>query len=251
MNYKVEVGDLSERVKTQVGLKVGHLEFSAIYEYETGKVYPIIPVTLPYGHDVFGAVLYYNDSTSTLSMTCMCEFLDPDGVSRGKLTDIKTVYPGNHKTATTDRVTLSKYGTWRLHSTLRYPDLTDEKTWDAIIVIGPVANVHGVVYSLDGNPVPAVSVTLNSHETATKLDGTFDFLDIPTGPYTITCTKTGYKNFSDDILLREGYNEIAITMEAKEEFGIWEWIKDHWEWIAGGAGAAAAIGIGITISRRR
>ncbi len=172
MDYKVEAGDLSEKVKREMGAIVaspaeGHLEFSGIYDYDTMKTHFTIPVTLPYGHDVFGAVLYYNDTASPMEMTCMCEFLDPDGVSAGQLTDVETVGAGYHRTATTDRVTLNKNGTWKLHATLN----GIEQTWAAI----------------------------------------------PVG----------------------------------EAVGIWEWIKGHWKWIAGGAGAAAAIGIGIALAKRR
>ena len=133
MDYKVEVGDLSEKVKRQIGAigaAQGHLEVSGIYDYDTAETYFTIPVAIPLGHDAFGAVLYYNDTTSPLEMTCMCEFLDPDGVPAGKLTDIETVGTGDHKTATTDRVTLNKNWTWKLHATLN----GIEETWDAIQV---------------------------------------------------------------------------------------------------------------------
>lgn len=151
----------------------GHLEFGGIYDYDTMKTYLTIPVTLPYGHDVFGAVLYYNDGATAVGMTCMVEFLNPDGVSVGKMTETESVGAGMHHTAATGRITLNKNGTWKIHTTLNG---IDEKTWDAINVLAP---------------------------------------------------------------------------EEEEEVGIWEWIKDHWEWIAGGAGVAAAIGVGVALVKRR
>ncbi len=115
----------------------------------------------------------------------------------------------------------------------------------------PTANLHGLVHDKDGNPLEAVSVVLIGLSTTTGLDGTFDFTGVPFGPYTIACEKTGYTSFSEDIVLSVGDNEIDITVEAKEEVGIWEWIKGHWKWIAGGAGAAVAIGAGIALAKKR
>lgn len=154
MDYKVEAGDLSERVKRQVGaIGEGHLEVSGIYDYDTAKTYFTIPVTLPLGHDAFGAVLYYNDTASPLEMTCMCEFIDPDGVSRGRLTDVETVGAGSHKTATTDCVTLNKNGTWKLHATLNGV----EETWDAIQVGG---KIPWMWIGIGGGAVAAVIFTV-------------------------------------------------------------------------------------------
>lgn len=122
----------------------------------------------------------------------------------------------------------------------------DEKTWDAVnIAAGPAANLYGFVHDSEGNPLPAVSVSLNQHKTATMLDGTFAFANIPAGSYTITCTKTGYKDFSTDITLSEGDNEIDIKMLAEGE------VEVPWLWIGIGVGAAAAIGGGIALAKKR
>lgn len=40
----------------------------------------------------------------------------------------------------------------------------------------------------------------------------------------------------------------AITVGA---VGWWEWIKGHWQWIAGGVGAAAAIGVTVVLVKKR
>ncbi len=122
----------------------------------------------------------------------------------------------------------------------------DEKTWDAVnVAAGPAGNLYGFVHDSEGNPLPAVSVALNSYETATMLDGTFDLANIPVGPYTITCTKTGYKDFSKDITLTEGDNEIDITMKGEEE------VEIPWMWIGIGVGAAAVVGGGIALAKKR
>jgi len=109
-----------------------------------------------------------------------------------------------------------------------------------------VGNLHGFVHDADGNPLPAVSVSLNVVylSTATKLDGTFDFTEIPMGTYTITCTKTGYKDFSEKIPLAEGDNEIDIKMLAEGE------VEIPWLWIGLGVGAAAAIGVTVVLVKK-
>lgn len=119
-----------------------------------------------------------------------------------------------------------------------------EKTWDVIEATGlPLANLYGFVHDKDGNPLPAVSVSLNEHSTDTMLDGTFDFINIAAGPYTITCSKTGYEDFAQDITLSEGDNDIDITMEGEVEI--------PWLWIGIGLGAVAVIGTGIALVKKR
>jgi hypothetical protein len=114
------------------------------------------------------------------------------------------------------------------------------------------ANLHGLVHDRGGNPLPAVSVSLNGLSTATMLDGTFGFTNIEPGKYTVACTKSGYQDVSKSITLSAGDNGLDITMLAEgEKVGIWEWIKEHWKWIAGGAGVAAAIGAGIALAKKR
>ena len=123
--------------------------------------------------------------------------------------------------------------------------LLDEKTWDVATTL-IIANLYGFVHDKDGNPLPAVSVSLNEHSTATLLDGTFDFINIAAGPYTITCTKAGYKEFSEDITLTEGDNESDITMEGEVPPP-----EIPWMWIGIGVGAAAAIGGAVALAKRR
>lgn len=127
-----------------------------------------------------------------------------------------------------------------------------EKTWDVIEATGlppEVATLYGFVHDKDGNPLPAVSVTLDSYETATMLDGTFDFINIAADSYTITCTKAGYKEFSKDITLSEGDNEIDITMEV--EVPPPPPTEVPWLWIGIGLGAVAVIGGGIALAKKR
>lgn len=118
--------------------------------------------------------------------------------------------------------------------------IVDEKTWDAIEAT-EVANLYGFVHDTDGNPLPAALVSLNEHSTATLLNGTFDFANIPAGPYAITCTKTGYQDFSKSITLNAGDNEIDIKMLAEGE------VEIPWMWIGIGIGAVAVI-VGGTVA---
>jgi len=135
--------------------------------------------------------------------------------------------------------------------------IVDEKRWDAITTRVEVANLYGFVHDTDGNPLAAVSITLNGQETASMIDGTFWFLEIELGDYTITCTKEGYKDRSKTISLTGGRNDEDIEMlREEEEVGWWEKLKDWWAgletWEKGtivGTGAVLGIGIGLAVTK--
>ena len=145
MDYGIQVGDLSEKVRREVAVIVGspatlderawdaisavsaiggHIEFSGLVD-KTDPDNPVIyaegdlPVTIPCGSVVFAVVLYYNDDPyATHDLTCMVEFLDPDGVSIGQATVTESVGVGGHKTLSTLGITLDKAGTYNIHSVL-------------------------------------------------------------------------------------------------------------------------------------
>lgn len=135
--------------------------------------------------------------------------------------------------------------------------LIKEKHWDAITV--EVTGLYVFVHDTDGNPLAAVSATLNSHETASGLDGIFSFLDIEPGDYTLTCTKEGYKDYSKDISLAGGRKDLDIKMlREDEEESWWEKFKDWWAgletWEKGtivGSGGALLGGIVFIVTRRK
>lgn len=110
------------------------------------------------------------------------------------------------------------------------------------------ANLYGFIHDTKDNPLPAVSISLNEHTTATMLDGTFSFLGTDPGDYTITCAKEGYQDFSMPVTLAEGDNKFDITMLAEGEAPPEGF---PWGWVALGGGIAAAAGIGVAISRRK
>ncbi len=140
--------------------------------------------------------------------------------------------------------------------------IVDERQWDAITVVEEepeVANLWGFVHDTDGDPLAAASITLNGHETASMIDGTFWILEIEPGDYTITCTKTGYKDRSKTISLVGGRNDVDIKMlREDEEEGWWQKLKDWWEsletWekaaIIGG-GAGGVIGLVALATRKK
>lgn len=212
---------------------VGHIAYSGIYDYDTAKTYLTKPVTLPFGHNVFGAVLYYNDTAEPLEMTCVCEFLDPDGVSAGQLTDVENLCAGCWKTATTNPVTLNKAGTWKLHAVLD----GIEEVWDAIYVPTYIANLDGFVRNKRGDPIYLATVTLDGYTAITATDGSFQFRGLGVGSYAIGCTHPDYQDYSKSITLREGNNDIDIQMLGLEEEA--PWYEKYW-W-------ALALGVGGTI----
>jgi len=133
----------------------------------------------------------------------------------------------------------------------------DEKQWDAITVGVEVANLYGFVHDTDGDPLAAVSITLNGHETASMIDGTFWILEIEPGDYTITGTKEGYKDYSKTISLAGGRNDEDIKMlREDEEEGWWQKLKDWWAgletWEKGtiaGTGVVLGVGIGLAVTK--
>lgn len=109
-------------------------------------------------------------------------------------------------------------------------------------------NLYGLVHDTKGNPLPAVSVRLNGRATTTATDGTFSFLLIEPGSYTVICTKEGYQNFARPITLTEGENDIDIEMLAEGEALP---TPKYWPWVAVGAGIVAIGGIAYVATRKK
>lgn len=115
-----------------------------------------------------------------------------------------------------------------------------ERQWNAITV--EVASLYGFVHDTAGDPLAAGSITLNSHETASMLDGTFSILEIEPGDYTLTCTKEGYRDYSKTIRLTKGRNDEDIKMRGEEE-GWWESLETWLKAVIIGGGASAVVGL--------
>ncbi|MBA7560642.1 hypothetical protein ES708_02271 [subsurface metagenome] len=75
------------------------------------------------------------------------------------------------------------------------------------------ATLYGLISdATTGNPLPGVRVTLVSLETYTDSDGYYAFINLDTGPYTLTCEKEGYEMVSEDITLKAGDNPLNVAM---------------------------------------
>jgi len=261
MDYKVEAGDLSEKVKREIGaitMKAGTLEVAYVW-WEGLEYWQMISLTeanqWPANTMLTTAWTVRNVGDEEASFKVVFSGGGMDVESTPVRLKPNPTNPGAGETGTLYAYpTTPASGSYECTLTI-YADNEIVEYWpDIPVVIVPVgkADLYGFVHDSKGNPLPAVSVSLNQHKTATLLDGTFDFPNVAAGPYTITCTKTGYKDFNKDITLSVGDNEVDITMLAEEEEeGIWEWIKAHWKWIAGGAGAAAAIGVTVVLVKKR
>lgn len=131
--------------------------------------------------------------------------------------------------------------------------VVDERQWDAIAVGIEAANLYGFVHNTDGDPLAAVSITLNGLGTASMIDGTFWILEIALGDYTITCTKGGYKDYSKTISLTSGRNDVDIEMlrEGEEEEGWWERLETWQQALIIGGGASAVIGLLALATREK
>jgi hypothetical protein len=101
----------------------GHLAFGAIVDTTTTPYVTYdeahLPASIACGHIVNATVIYYNDDPyAAHSLTCVIEFIDPDGLSRGKATATQSVGAGGHLTAGTTAITLDKAGSWAVHAVL-------------------------------------------------------------------------------------------------------------------------------------
>ena len=139
MDYKVEAGDLSEKVKKEVSVIVaspavvdektwgaidipapaGHISTPKIYDYTDTVMYveSDFPISMGLNHQIDGNALFTNDMDIDQIFSLMLEFIDPDGVSR-----VKEYRPGHLLHAhsgvglITDKVTLDIAGRWKLHA---------------------------------------------------------------------------------------------------------------------------------------
>lgn len=144
MDYGVQAGDLSEKVKKEVAVIgspatldeqtwpaidafsaiAGHLTLGGLID-NTDPANPVIylpadlPATIPCGHVVFATVIAHNDDPYVAHLfTTTAEFLDPDGVSRGADSDTVSIPAGGTHTLATLEITLDKPGTWNVHAVL-------------------------------------------------------------------------------------------------------------------------------------
>ena len=74
------------------------------------------------------------------------------------------------------------------------------------------ANLTGFVHDEGDKAIVSALVKLDTMARYTSSSGSFEFTDIDTGTYTITCTKEGYKPFSYTVTLTQGDNEIDIEL---------------------------------------
>lgn len=130
--------------------------------------------------------------------------------------------------------------------------VVDEKQWDAIAAGVEVASLYGFVHDTGGDPLAAASITLNGYKTASAIDGTFWILGIEPGDYTLTCTKTGYKDRSKTISLAGGRNDEDIEMLGEEEEeGWWESLETWQQALIIGGGASVVIGLVALATREK
>lgn len=224
----------------------GQILAALVRDDTTGDLYlsDDFPVNLPIGHLVRVHFTFQNTGGSPQNMTSTVELIDPDGIVRATAASTQYIDPGWQKASPrTEPVELDKEGTWAIHALLEADSLVlDEKQWDAITIEVGVANLYGFAHDTDGNPLAAGSITLNSHETASMIDGIFWILEIEPGDYTITCTKEGYKDYSKTISLTEGHNDEDIEMlREDEEIGWWESLETWQKAAIIGGGASAVI----------
>ena len=149
MDYKVEAGNLSEKVKREVAIIIasptvldektwdamdvaapvlaGHLSDPAVGDctnpesivwYFEGD----FPVSLDIGTPIVCSVIGHNDSNVTIRMTLTLEIVDPDGVVRATISPTRSVELGGQEERqvpySPDVVVLDKAGIWKFHTML-------------------------------------------------------------------------------------------------------------------------------------
>src|SRR6266850_789275 len=99
----------------------------------------------------------------------------------------------------------------------------------------PVSTVYGTVRNSDGNPVADASVffdekgTTASVETKTKLNGTFSFLALRPGTYTVRAEKTGMRVAAPAslLLLMGDKKQIDLILESASDAGAATRSEEH------------------------
>lgn len=117
------LGEKSWTTVQATSIVAGHLGFGGLLDSTTTPWVTYteaqLPASIPCGHTLNATVVYYNDDPyAAHSLTCMIEFIDPDGLSRGKATVTQSVGAGGHLTAGTAAITLDKPGAWVVHALL-------------------------------------------------------------------------------------------------------------------------------------
>lgn len=143
MAYRVEAGNLSEKVKREVAtivaldeetwsvMTVGQVAPSGeiveedgychIRDFTAGELYytPSWPVEIPLGHEVYGRAVGRNTNMAQKqNMKITAELIDPDGIAVGTESETGVVSGGYIIVVSTDRIILDKPGTWKLHVVL-------------------------------------------------------------------------------------------------------------------------------------
>ena len=136
--YDCSTGVLSEEGQNGENAE-GHLENPSLYIYGIGNVWEReLPYTLyldSYSANAYCNVINDTDYPQNFKMTI--EIIDPDGVSHGKDVDIAEIGAGVTKTISSHNCDIGdKEGIWKIHAILESAMILDEKTWDAVTVLG-------------------------------------------------------------------------------------------------------------------
>ena len=82
------------------------------------------------------------------------------------------------------------------------------------------ARVKGTIVDTTGALIPTVQLTATNTQTGvsktitSRSDGTYEFVQLPVGPYTIAATKSGFKNYKSNIVLTVNENfDLPIKLE--------------------------------------
>lgn len=80
-----------------------------------------------------------------------------------------------------------------------------------------LGTIYGTVTDFSsGEPIANVNVRLNprGETTLTGMDGTFEFVDLPSGSYSLSLSKNGYVDLDDDYVIKiENGNNVQRAVQ--------------------------------------
>jgi tetratricopeptide (TPR) repeat protein len=81
-----------------------------------------------------------------------------------------------------------------------------------------VIDINGMVYDFSNRPVPNYEVALGrKYKSSTDINGRFTLSRVPIGNYTITGHKSGFEDYSDEVIIKEKGQIIYIRIPSQNQ----------------------------------
>jgi len=81
-----------------------------------------------------------------------------------------------------------------------------------------VVDINGMIYDFSNRPVAFCEVSLGRRfRSSSDINGRFSFSKVPLGKYTITGYKSGFENYSDEVLVKHKGQIIYIRLPSQNQ----------------------------------